>query len=202
MGVRFVTVGACPCLLAVILAAGSANSAPATAPVYVLDGYRIEGLGPKITAELVAGLEHHPGAHVREADIKADVDLLAKELHARHITGRLFTGTAESNGHLTVYFEVVKLGPPGTELWASHRLVSQKFEGAAGVSASALASASGLKTGDVLSPEKIAAARRAILLLVEKLKPDKALTVKVRIQTKPHGEAALTWIFGESGSTP
>lgn len=195
-------VGACPCLLAIVLAANSAVSASAKAPVYVLDGYRIEGLGPEITAGLVAGLKHHPGAHVREADIKADLDILAKELHARHITGRLFTGMAEGNGHLTVFFEVVTSGPPGAELWTSHHLVSQQFEGATGVPPSALARASGLKTGDILSPGKVAAARHAILLLVEKLEPGNASTLKVRIQARPHGEAALTWIFGKGGKTP
>ena len=186
-------------LLAAILAAGAAMAAAPKAPIYILSGYRFEGLlGPRNTIGLVAKLKHQPGARITEADIRADVDALAKELRARHIRGQLVTGTAEGDGHILVFFDLVDTDPPGARLWMSHRLISQAFEGVTGVSADAMARATGLKPGDALSPEKIVAARRAVLTLVAKSRPGKALTVKVRIQTRPHNEAALTWIIGDS----
>lgn len=193
-------------LLAFILAASTALSAPEKAPKapeYILDGFRLEGIGgPKIAAGLVAGLKHHAGSRVHEADIKADLKILTEELRARHITGRLFTGMAESNGHLTVFFQLVNTAPKGANLWSSRHLVSQKFEGAAGVPARDLVHATNLTPGDALTPEKIVAARKGILTLVKKFNHDKMLSLKVRIQTRPHDEAALTWIFGESAKKP
>lgn len=185
-------------LLAVLLSVSSVVSAPTRAPEYVLDGYRFEGIAPKVSAGLVAGFKHHAGARVREEDIKADVDILAKELHAQHITGRLFTGMAEGNGHLVVFFQLVDTNPAGAKFWTSHHLVSQEFEGLTGVPAGILARISGLKTGDLLSPEKVEAARRALLAEAKKLDGHNRLTLKVRIQSKPPDKAALTWIFGES----
>ena len=190
-------------LIITILAADASMATPAKALVYILDGYRLQGIpGHGNTAGLIAKLKHHPGARVTEAEIKTDVDILAKELHARHIRGRLVTGTAEGNGHILVFFELVDEGPPGANLWTSHHLISQQFQGAVRVPADSLTRASGLKPGDELSPEKIGAARRAILLLIAKSNPGKTLVIKVRIQTKPGDKAALTWIIGERNKKP
>src|ERR1700722_10334572 len=120
-----------------ILVAGVALGTPEKSPTYILGGYKFEGLlGPGNTGGLVAKLKDQPGARIRKADIKADVGILAKELHARHIRGQLFTGLIEGGGHIWVIFHLADLDPPGAKLWTSRRLASQQFEGVSGIPAS------------------------------------------------------------------
>jgi hypothetical protein len=184
--------------MAGILAAGVALASPAKPPAYILEGYRFEGiLGPGNSTGLVAKLKDKPGGRVRKADIKVDVDLLAKELHARHIRGQLFTGLIEGNGRIWVIFHLTDPDPPGARLWSSHRLASQEFQGVSWIPTGKLAGATGLKPGEALSPEKITAARKGLSAMLAKSRPGKAFAIQVRIQTEPANEAALSWIIGE-----
>ena len=186
-------------LMSIILAAGAAIAAPAGTPVYVLNGYRFEGiLGPKNTVGLVAKLKHQPGARVTEPDIKADVAILANELHARHLRGRLFTGLAETDdGHLWVHFDLAPLAPPqGADRWMSRRLESQHFEGPAGIADSLMAAATGLKGGDTISTENIEQARKGLLALYAKVRSSKGPPlVRLRVEIKPDNKVALTWML-------
>jgi hypothetical protein len=181
---------------AILVAGAAALGTPAKSPTYVLDGYRFEGLlGPGNTGGLVAKLKNQPGSRIKKADIKADIGILAKELHARHIRGQLFTGLIEGGGHIWVIFHLANLDPPGAKLWTSRRLGSQQFENVSGIPAGDLVGATGLKAGDALSPEKIIAARKGLMALFAKLRPGKVIRIQARIQTKPSNEAALSWII-------
>jgi len=184
-------------VLAFILAATGALSSPARAPVYVLDGYRFDGLDPKITTRLAAGLKHHPGARITEADIRADTAVLAKELRALHLRGRLFTGFEEGGGHLWVHFDFAPLAPPqGANRWMYRHLDSQHFEAPPGIAASAMAAATHLKPGDTVTTDNVDVARKALLALYAKSRPGKdAPILQLRVERRPDNKVMLTWIL-------
>lgn len=186
-------------LLAAMLTVGAAMAASAAkAPAYILNGYSFGGMPGVNTAELTAKLGHKEGDRVTRADIAADEAVLARELRARHIDGRLFTSLAEKHGRVWVIFDLQKPDPrsASAEKWAG-RLKSQSFQGASRISAAALAAATGLKPGDPLSPEKINAARQAVVALYARSMPGKAPSLKGRAQTAADGQVTLTWIIGE-----
>ena len=175
------------------MAAGAAN-----APSYIFSGYSFGPIPGVNTAELEAKLTHKAGDRITSADVAADGAILAKELEARHIHGRLFTSTAEKHGHVWIIMDVQDPDHPNAHLGkpAGH-LKSQNFEGASRISAGDLAAATGLKQGDQLWPEKIRAAREAIVAAYAKSVPGKAITLKARMQTQADGDVTLTWIIGE-----
>jgi outer membrane protein assembly factor BamA len=185
-------------LAAALTFAAAAAASPASPPTYILNGYTFGGLKGVNTTELEAKLKDKPGAHITQADIAVDQSILAKELEARHIPGHLFTGIAEKNRHVWVIFQVEHPGAALASLDKRTRhLDAQIFEGATHISASALAAATGLKKGDQLSPDKVNAARQAILAQYAKLMPGKAVSLKGKMRTKPDGTVTLTWIVGE-----
>jgi outer membrane protein assembly factor BamA len=186
-------------LLAVALTFGAVSAANAVHErVYILNGYTFSGMPGVNTDELVAKLKDHAGAHVTQADIDADTAIVAKELQARRLPGRLFTSRAERHGRIWVIFDLLDPDAPRRRFWAAgQHLAAQNFEGASGISASDLAAATGLKEGDPLSPEKINAARQAIVALYAKATPGKMVSVRGRMQTHGKGELTLTWIIAE-----
>jgi hypothetical protein len=186
-------------LLAAVLIVGAAESANgANPPIYILNGYTFGGVKGINTAELQAKLKDKPGARITRADIMIDQAILAKELQARHIDGRLFTGIAERNHRIWVIFQVEHPGPALANLdKRARRLDAQIFEGATRVSTIALAAATGLKKGDQLSPDNVNAARRAILAEYAKVMPGKVVSLKGKMRTRPDGEVTLTWVIGE-----
>lgn len=186
-------------LLAVALTLGAAMSAGAAkAPTYIFIGYSFGPIPGVNTAELQAKLKHKAGDRITSADIAADSAVILKELKARHVPGRLFTSLAERHGHVWVIMDVLDPNHPGAHLGkpAGH-LKSQNFEGASRISAGDLAAATGLKQGEQLWPEKIRAARDAIMAAYAKSAPGKAITLKARVQTQADGDITLTWIIGE-----
>ncbi len=186
-------------LLAVALTVGAPMAASAAkAPTYILNGYSFGPIPGVNTALLETKLTHKAGDRITSADVAADSAIIAKELAARHVHGRLFTSLAEKHGHVWVIMDVLDPGHPNTHLGkpAGH-LKSQSFEGASHISAGDLAAATGLKQGDQLWPEKIRAAEKAIVAAYAKSAPGKAITLKARMQTKANGEVTLTWIVGE-----
>jgi hypothetical protein len=144
-------------LLAATLTAGAAK-----APTYILNGYSFGRMPGVNTAELAAKLKDKEGARVTRADIAVDQAILVKELQARHIKGQLFTTLAEKHGRIWIIFDVLDSNGPAAKTGKPLLLLaSQSFEGASRISTSALAAATGLKHGDLLSAEKINAARQA-----------------------------------------
>jgi len=186
-------------LLAAALTLGAVTAASAgQTRVYILNGYTFGGMPGVNTGELAAKLKDQEGARVTQADIAVDSAIVAKELQAQHIPGRLFTSLAEKHGRVWVIFDLqdpVRMTP---SFWTSaRRLKTQNFEGASRISASALAAATGLKPGDTLSREKINVARQAILALYAKSVPGKAPSLKGKMQGTAAGDVNLTWIVGE-----
>jgi outer membrane protein assembly factor BamA len=180
-------------LLAAAFAAIALASHAAHAPTYILNGYSLSGIPGVKAAELEAKLKHKPGDRITDADVNADQAILAKELKARHIGGELYATVAEKHGRVWIIFDLLNT-PQAT---GPRTLEAQNFEGASHISAGALAAATGLKKGDPLSPQKINAARRAILALYAKSAPGKPLTLKGKMQVKPGGKVTLTWVINE-----
>ena len=182
-------------LLAALTIGAANNAIAAGTPVYILNGYSFGGMPGVNTAELTAKLKDHEGARVTQADITADTAVVAAELKTRGIKGRLFTSLAERHGRVWVIFDLMDPGAPMRRFWAvGQHLKSQSFEGASTPSAGDLADATGLKEGDLLSPEKIDAARQAIIALYAKVTPGKAVSVRGKIQSNAKGELRLIWI--------
>jgi hypothetical protein len=186
-------------LLAAALTVGVAMAATAAkAPTYIFSGYSFGPIPGVNTAELEAKLTHKAGDRITSADVSADHAIIAKELEARHIPGRLYTSLAEKHGHVWVIMDVLDPAHPNAHLGKpAGRLKSQNFEGASQIPAGDLAAATGLKQGDRLWPEKIKAARDAIVAAYAKSVPGKAISLKARLQTASDGEVTLTWIIGE-----
>jgi len=181
-------------ILAFLFAMGAAMAANAPKePTYVLNGYSFSGVPGVNAAEMEAKLKDHAGARITRADAAADGAILAKELEARHIGGHLFTTLAKTKGHAWIIFDLVSNDadkPMG-------HLESQNFEDASRVPAGVLAAATGLKTGDQLSREKLLAARRAIVALYVKSMPGRKISLKAKLRRGPGDKTILTWIIGE-----
>jgi outer membrane protein assembly factor BamA len=167
-------------LLAAALTGGAAMAAGvASAPSYTLNGYSFGGMPGVNTLELEAKLKQKEGARITRADVAADQAILVKELQARHIKGQLFASIAERHGRVWVIFDLQEPDRPTARFEKlARRLESQNFAGASRISASALAAATGLKQGDPLSPEKINAARQAIVAAYAKTMSGNVVSIK------------------------
>lgn len=180
-------------VVAALFAAGAAMAAGDTrAPTYILNGYSFSGVPGVNAAEMEAKLKFHAGARVTRAEIAAEAAVLARELKARHMEGHLFTSTAESGGRVWVIFDL--LNPDADNRMG--QLESQNFQGASHVSPSALAAVTDLKNGERLSPQKLGAARRAIVAAYAKSMPGKKIFIKAKLVTRG-GKTAVTWIIAE-----
>jgi outer membrane protein assembly factor BamA len=186
-------------LLAVALGVGTAVAATGDkGPTYILNGFVINGVHRVDTSALEAKFKDKPGARITRADIAVDQAILAKELEARHISGELFAGLAEKNGHVWVIFEVQHPGQMMAKADKPPRhLDTQYFDGSSRIPPKTLAEASGLKKGDPLSPAKLNAARRAILAEYAKSMPGKLVTLKAKMRTRPDGGVTMIWMIGE-----
>jgi hypothetical protein len=164
--------------------------------VYTFGGYTFGGFVGINTDELAAALKDQAGARVTQADLALDIAAFTAELKARHVKGRLLGSFAEKHGTIWVIFDL-QSSAPGATLYAGKPLRSQSFEGATRLPAGALAAATGLKPGDVLSVEKIRAAHDAILALYAHSAPGKAPTLRTRAQASGDGQVTLTWLLTE-----
>ena len=179
-----------------LIAAGMTAAHAGKAQVYVLNGYNLSGI-PGVDAQaLTAKLKHRAGARITRASIAEDRAIVEKELEARHIPGRLFTTLAEKKGHVWIIFDVLK--DPTWEFYrAARHLEAQHFDGNSRLSGNALAAATGLQRGEILSPEKASAAQRGIVGAYAKVFPGKKVGIACKMQGKPNGGVALTWTIRE-----
>jgi outer membrane protein assembly factor BamA len=96
-----------------------------------------------------------------------------------------------------VIFDLQDPDHPNAHLGPSAgHLRSQTFEGAPGLAADDLAAATGLKQGDTVSREKIDAAHRALVALLAKSTPGKAVSIRVKARMSDDNAVTLTWIVG------
>lgn len=183
---------------AVLLAGAVAVVNARPTPTYILKGYSFGPMPGVKTAEIEAKLPRKPGARITDADVVAEEAIVERELKARHVQGRLFASTAEKNGRVWIIFDLVRE--------PVRVLESQVFVGASHMSQEALVTATGLKPGDTLSPDRLNAARRGIFALYGKAEFARAISIRLRMQTsipiKGLGDekTKLTWFVGESTS--
>jgi hypothetical protein len=122
--------------------------------------------------------------------------MFTDELKARHIKGRLFASTAEKRGTVWLIFDL-QAPTLGSALYHGQPMKAQMFEGETHVPANRLAGATGLKSGDVLTFEKIRAAHDALMALYAKIAPGKAPVIRSRAQVAGDGQITLTWLIAE-----
>jgi outer membrane protein assembly factor BamA len=181
----------------VMFVAASVVAGASGATHYIFNGYSLSGVKGVDAQVLEAKLKHKPGARVTQADIAEDEAIVLKEVKAHHLEGHLFTTFAEKKGRLWVIFDL--LNPRKRDFFSkiARHVEAQHFEGALRISASALSTATGLRPGDLLTPDKINAARRRILAAYAKSVPGKTVSIVCKMQTKPDGRATLIWVIHE-----
>lgn len=176
-----------------LLAAG-----PAAAQTYTLDKIDVEGLKSADPATLTPKLPFQPGAKVAVPDLIADQDALTKELEAIHVTGGVKTSMRnKNNGHVDLILVVNDTGiqQPKTIVVAP-KLKAELFVGNVKLKTEDLQAASGLKPGDDLNNDKIAAAQLAIQAAYKKA--DVTSTIAGSIAQDKDGTATITWTITEA----
>lgn len=189
--------------LALAILAPALADAAVQSKVYILNGYSLGGLhGAVDPAALEAKLGRKAGARITQADITADTAIVAAELKARHVEGRLATTLAEKRGRVWIIFDLLHPPEVNPGLHSGNaRVAAQRFEGARQVSPEALAAASGLEPGARLTPRSLNAARKAILALYARTIPDAPVGLTLRIRTTASGQSTLTWVVAEPTPT-
>lgn len=185
-----VVLAACAAL-ACMPAIAAAKQDPA--PTVILRGYRLSGAKGVDADALTAQLKDQAGARVTSADIDADARALGALLKAHHVEGQLFTTVAERDGRAWVLFDLIPPPPPPPPMI----LELQGFEGTRRVQAEALAAATGLKPGAVLSEARIDAARAAILDTYQKRVPGTAIKLRLVMRRRADGHVRLDWVIDE-----
>ncbi len=180
----------------VFLLPGAADASVAAKKAeYAFLGYNLHGIHGADLKSLSAKLPHKPGDRITRADISADAAIVEKELQAQHVQGHLFTTMAEKKGRVWIVFDLID--NRGAVFGNLRELEVQRFEGVTRVSPDALSKASGLKLGDVLTPEKLNAARSGITAEYAKAAPGKAVKIVGKMQGKSDGKVVLTWTISE-----
>lgn len=181
-------------LVSVAILLGSADAAE-KAGTYTLLGFNLSGIKGVDQKALEAKLKHKPGDRITRDDIKDDTAIIEKELKAKGIQGRLFATMAERNGRVWIIVDV--LDNPARVFATQRQLEALRFEGASRVPADALARASGLRPGDLITPQKLDAARKGIVAAYAKAIPGKTVQITGKMQAKDNGKVVMTWIVRE-----
>jgi hypothetical protein len=180
---------------------------------YKLDKIEINGVKSVSVTDLKAGLSEKAGDTVTVDQIKADQDILLKELEKQNVTGGVKTSLRnKNNGHIDIIFDVNDTGIQKPEVKTVTRLVDPKMgrELAAGntvLTTDQIIEAAGLKEGDVMTKESLQAAAQRIVDVFNKTltRHGKQATLKLDIATAPTAgksdELDLTWKMTEGKVT-
>jgi len=206
---RLIAAAVAALMVLATLGALTAGAQAAKAPVYILNGYSLDGLWGVDTTELAKKLPHKEGDRVTEADAVADGEIVKAYLHDRHVKGHVVTSLATKRGHVWFIYDLLNGDHSPVHFGKPPLLLSQKFDGASRLSADALAKAAGLKIGDALPHDKIKGAHQALIDAYARAMPGKAVTIKARLQiipgekpnpadkTTPADKVNLTWLIVE-----
>jgi outer membrane protein assembly factor BamA len=181
------------------LAAATLAAGPALAQTSTLDKIQINGLNSASPDEMRAALNEKPGTKVTTGDLVADVSVLEKALEAKHVVGSVKVSMANKhNGHIDSIFDVTDNGiQTATITTVAPKLNDQVFSGNNVLTASDLATASGLKPGDELSNDKIKAAQEALVAAYKASKKPVNVTISGAINQKG-ATVELVWTVVET----
>ncbi len=167
---------------------------------YVVDKVSITGSKTVPTEKLYSAIQTHKGASVTQADIVADQDAISKMLSAANVVGGIKTSMAtKSNKHIDVMFVVDDQGAQAPVVThVAPKLHAETFTGNTSISSDKLMAASGLKPGESLSNEKIAAAQQAIAGAYKAAKLPISLSLTGSNTVVSPGQVDVAWTIVET----
>jgi len=166
---------------------------------YTVSKVTIVGNTSVPTAQLLAVVQEHPGSKVTVNDIIADRDAISKVLETAHVVGSVKPSIKTQGAKSEVVFTVDDQGvqaPVVTKV--APKLDQEIFVGNASIPSDTLAAASGIKPGDELSNEKIAAAQQAIFNTYKTAKLPVSVSISGENKAVPGGKYDVIWHITET----
>jgi outer membrane protein assembly factor BamA len=166
---------------------------------YTISKVTIVGSKSVPTDQLLAAVQEHPGSKVTVNDIIADRDAISKVLESAHVVGSVKPSIKTQGAKSEVIFTVDDQGvqaPVVTHV--APKLDQEIFEGNASIPSDTLAAASGIKPGDELSNEKIAAAQQSIFNTYKTAKLPVSVSISGENKAVPGGKYDVIWHITET----
>jgi outer membrane protein assembly factor BamA len=183
-----------------VLGAGLfAASAAQADQTYLVGKVTITGNKSVPTSQLLAAVQEKPGQRVSVNDIIADRDAISKVLEDAHVQGSVKPSIKTQGAKSEVIFAIEDEGihaPVVTTV--APKLDQEIFQGNVSLSADQLNAASGLKPGEDLSNEKIAAAQQAIVGAYKAAKLPVSVTINGENKKLDNGTYDIVWHITET----
>jgi outer membrane protein assembly factor BamA len=166
---------------------------------YTVSKVTITGNKSVPTDQLMAAVQEHPGSKVTVNDILADRDAISKVLEAAHVVGSVKPSIKTQGPKSEIIFAIEDQGVQApTVTHVAPKLDQEIFAGNASIPSDTLAQASGLKPGDDLSNEKIAAAEQAIFNIYKAAKLPISVTINGENKQIEGGKYDVIWHITET----
>lgn len=186
-----------PALLALAALTLATTHALADTKAHKVDAVNITGSHSVPLQQLQDAIQEKPGDTVTTDEIVADQGALLKVLGKANVAGGIKTSMkTKANGHIEVTFAIDDQGI--SKPVVNHvlpKLDRQIFVGNKKLDATALEAATGLKPGEQLSDDKVAAAQKAIGEAYKKVKTN--ITIAGALAQQPDGLVQITWTITE-----
>jgi outer membrane protein assembly factor BamA len=166
---------------------------------YTVSKVTIVGNKSVPTDQLLAVVQEHPGSKVTVNDIIADRDAISKVLEGAHVVGSVKPSIKTQGPKSEIIFTVDDQGvqaPVVTHV--APKLDQEIFVGNASIPSDTLAAASGIKPGDELSNEKIAAAQQAIFNTYKTAKLPVSVSISGENKAVAGGKYDVIWHITET----
>jgi outer membrane protein assembly factor BamA len=180
--------------------ASSALAEDFTKP-HVLDHITITGSKTVPTSDLTAVLQERPGAKVVQDDILADREAVMKVLEAHNVGGKVAIriSTKPDNHHILVEFAVEDQGVQApVVVKVDHHLHQEIFDGNKAVPTETLQAATGLKPGQVVTNDTLAAAQKAIGAAYTAAKVPVNASLSGEVRSDANGQTDIIWHITET----
>ncbi len=156
---------------------------------YLVGKVTITGNRSVSTAQLMAVVQEQPGQKVTVDQILADRDAISKVLEDAHVVGSVKPSIKTQSGKSEIVFAIDDQGVQAPKVTkVAPKLDRLVFDGNVSLTTDALAQATGLKPGDDLTNEKIAAAQAAVMAAYKAAKLP--LNVTINVENKPVSSGA------------
>jgi len=186
--------------LSALLFSTTLLAAPAlAATTYNVSKVTITGNKSVSTDKLLAAIQEHPGSKVTVDDIIADRDAISKVLEDAHVVGSVKPSIKTQGAKSEIIFTVDDQGVQApTVTHVAPKLDQEVFDGNASIPSDTLATATGLKPGDELSNEKIAAAQTAIFNTYKAAKLPVSVSISGENKPVADGKYDVIWHITET----
>jgi outer membrane protein assembly factor BamA len=178
-----------------MLAAGAAQADQ----TYLVSKVTITGIKSVPASQLYAVVQEKPGQRVSVNDIIADRDAISKVLEDAHVLGSVKPSVKTQGAKSEVVFAIEDQGVHAPVVnTVAPKLDQEIFQGNVSLPADKLSAATGLKPGDALSNEKIAAAQQAIVAAYKAAKLPIAVTINGENKKLDNGTYDIVWHITET----